>query len=461
MSTEREVLSLNPTNLGNGVFSPNNGLNQIIFELPKRPMVVNGKTLRISGKMTVKAGDGTASTNGTNFYGNTVNQANPPTGDFYIDGRIGVNSAIETLSIQNLEGATYSTIKTYNRLCSSILPLQNSILDYQNGGADIDIGGQAKDVTTALKCDAPFSFSIPILDGLIQGQPLNMWLLKGLRIVVTLASSNYVIHNNNWRYANSTSAKNDGGAYYELSDVLMTVDSEGLSAEAQEAVMDPKNQKGVLEYNTYTSFYNVIQSSDHNVTMNINTGRTLGVIGNVIPSSWMNNYDFNSNMTVQPLYTSGGRYEYRIVVDEETYYKGGLRLPLDFVVESQESQEEGVASSLKNKIELNAITKEWSTDRFLKSLQTELSNPLSATSLARFDRSRPAITEEDKRNQWNLGVNYDWITENGSNFKGTPFGMRMKMKFSQGEELLPHSMFLFVKQKNTLIFENGLVTVQN
>jgi len=462
MSIDRTVMMINPTNLGNGVFGPNNGLNQIIFELPRKPVIGLGKTLRISGNFTLLNGADTASNNANMFYGNAAVPANPPALDFGMDGRTCVHSAIETMSIQNLEGATFSTVKTYNRLCSSILALKTSILDYQNGGVDIDSGGLGKDVSQGLKTDRQFSFSIPIYDGLLLGQPLNMYLLKGLRIVLTLASNNYVVHNNNWRNQASVSAKADGGAYYQISDVLLTMDTQPLPADAQKAVMSPQGQKGVLEYNTYSSFYNVLQSADHNLTMNINTGRTLGIVGNLIPSQWVNNYDFNSQQTVQPLYVTGGRFQYRIQVDEETYYKGGLRLPLDFVVESETSSAEGVASSMKNKTELNAVTNEWSADRFVKSLATELSNPLDGATQSRWDRSaRPSLVDEDLRNQWNIGVGYDHITDNGSNFKNNPFAMRLRLTASTGEQILPHSMFLFVKQKNTIIFQNGMVNVIN
>ena len=37
------------------------------------------------------------------------------------------------------------------------------------------------------------------------------------------------------------------------------------------------------------------------------------------------------------------------------FTKGGLRIPLDFEVQSEDTQAEGVADSLKNKVELNAI----------------------------------------------------------------------------------------------------------
>ena len=455
----REVLIINPTNLSDGKFSDRNGLNQIIFEIPRASKVLNGKSLRISGTMTLKNGSDEAPLNGTNFYGNVTTQADPPVRDFFIDGRAGLHSACETISIMNLEGATYSTVKNYNRLTSSILPLANSVYDYQNG-EDLASGGMGKDSLTARKCDQPFDFCIPIYEGLLQGQPLDLMLVKGLKIVITLASSNFVIHNNYWRNQDSASALASGGAFYELSDVLLTAETEVPPADAQEAMMN--NRNGIFEYETYTNMYNVLQSTDHSVSLNINTSRTLGVIGNMVPSEWINNYRYNSSQCLQPLAENGNAIlDNRIVVDLATYTRGSLRQPLDFEVKSEIPQEEGVADSGKNWEELNILTREWIVSSLLKSLQTELSNPLSNTQEARYSRNRQAIVDEDKRQQYNIGVGMDWITENGMNFKGVPYGTRIKLKFTNNEDLEPHSIFFFVKHKNTIEFNDGMVNVLN
>ena len=457
MTTRREFIQVNPTNLGDGVFSDRNGLNQIIFEIPQIPKIMNGKSLRVSGTFTtINGDDATLPANYNQFF------SNAPANDFYIDGRTGVQSAIETLSIQNLEGATYSTIKSYNRLCSSLMPLNESINSYLNGGCDIIYGGLGKDVSTARKCDNDFDFAIPLLDGFLMGQPIDLQLVKGLRIVITLAPSNFVINNNKWRNNASGSGLTGGGAFYKLSNVKCSFEAEVPDAEGQDAMM--KNRNAVMEYNTYSSFYNVLQSTDHNISLNINTGRTLAVIGNLVPSEWVNNYNYSSLKTIQPLSLDNTLVlKNRMIVDEMTFTKGGMRKPLDFEVDSDETQTEGIADSFKNKIELNAIRNEWSAANFVKSLRTELSNPLAngVANQAKFDRSRYEIAEEDKVQQYNIGVNYDHITENGVNFKGTPLGLRIQTTLPAGQAIKPHSLFLYVKHKNTIMFRDGGVSVMN
>jgi hypothetical protein len=456
MTTKREFIQVNPTNLGNGVFSDRNGLNQIIFEIPQVSKFMKGNTLKVSGTFKIVNGDNvTQPTNYNQFF----QVAPAPTNDFYIDGRTGVQSCIETLSIQNLSGATYSTIKSYNRLCASLMPLNESIRSYLNGGVDSIYGGLSKDVSTAKKCDEAFDFAIPLLDGFLMGELIDLQMVKGLRIVITLAPSNYVINNNFWRNSASASGISNGGAFYQLSDIKCSFEASVPDAEGQAAMI--KNTNAVMEYNTFSSFYNVIQSTDHNISLNINTGRTLSVIGNIIPSEWVNNYTYGSSKTLQPLSLDGAVLRNRMIVDEMTFTKGGMRKPLDFEIESDTTQRDGIADSFKNWIELNAIRKEWSAGNFEKSLKTELSNPLSNTEPARFDRSRYSICEEDKIQQYNIGVNYDHITENGVNFKGTPLGIRIQTTLPTGQSMKPHSLFLFVKHKNTIVFKDGGVSVFN
>ena len=460
MTTTREVIFTNPTNLGNGVFSDRQGLNQIIFEIPKMPKIMNGKSLRVSGKFAVKQGNGTSPSNTTKFFHIDTSPTNQDSGDIYIDGRTGVSSVIENLTIQNLQGATYSTIKQYNRLCSSLLPLNEAFASYINGGVDTLYGGLEKDVSTAKKCDRPFDFALPLLDGFLQGQPIDLNLVQGLRIVITLAPSNFVVHNNYWRNVNSDSGANNGGAYYQLSNVLCYFEAETPDEDGKQAMME--NMNGVLEYNTYSSFYNVIQSNDHNISLNINTGRTIATIGNLIPSEWLNNYKYNSSQTLQLLsYDNANVLKNRVEMDEMTFTKGGLRVPLDFEIVSEGTQEEGIADSFKNWEEINTIRNGWNVANIVKSLRTELSNPLSDTQEARFSRERYSIVEEDDRQQYNIGVNYDHITENGIDFKGSNLGVRIQSTLPVGQQLQPHSLFLFILHKNTIVFQNGMVNVFN
>ena len=42
MSSRRRLVQINPTNQGNGVFSFRGGVNQLVFDIPMTPAILNG-----------------------------------------------------------------------------------------------------------------------------------------------------------------------------------------------------------------------------------------------------------------------------------------------------------------------------------------------------------------------------------------------------------------------------------
>tara|TARA_Y100001963_G_scaffold132675_1_gene191475 strand:- start:5946 stop:7289 length:1344 start_codon:yes stop_codon:yes gene_type:complete len=447
MNTTRELVQIQPTNLGTGKFSFKGGVPQIVFDIPMMPKIMNGKSLRIQG--TFSCFTGLAAPNNV-----PDNQNEAATRRVWIDSRTGVSSCIDFLSIQNQEGATYEMIKNYNRLCASLLPLNDSFNDFIGGGIDIIDGATSKNKQMAKMCDKPFDFALPLRAGFLQGSPIDLQLVKGLRITIQLAADNFVMRNN--YYNDTADTSGDSGAYYELSDVMLTFEAQVPDAEGQEAMV--KNMNGVWNYNAYTSFYSVVQSSDHNAIMNVNTSRTIGTIMNMTPSKFLNSHKYNSQLATQFRASNGAAppvLSRQVNMNDLTFTKGGLRIPLDFEVSSEDTQRQQVADSQKNYVELNAIRKIWSLSNELKGLRTELSLPNAAGGAPKF---RTSMNDNDAIQVYNIGVSYDHITENGLNFKGNPLGIRIQSDLTAGT---PHSLFVFVKHKNTIVFKDGQVSVLN
>jgi len=449
MTTKRELLQFVPVNIGaENKFSPDrNGLQQVVFQIPKLPRIMMGKTLRVNGSFNVKDTGNSAPNNGTNFF-----EAAPGSSVFWIDGRIGVSSCIDNLSIQNLKGATYSNVKNYNRLCSSLVPLNQSFMNYI-GSVD-DEYAPGKQITMAKRCDREFDFSIPLLDGFLQSDPIDMDLVEGLVITLTLAPSNFVIQNNKWL---NSAATPPNGAYYEWSDIVLSVETEIPDAKGQEALA--MNKTGMMQYKTYSNFYSVIVSNQQNLSYLFNTRNTTALIGNIVPSTWLNNYSYFSSATPQLLYENANNVlNNNIQVDSYTYQKSGVRTPYDFEIVSENTQKQGTADSVKNMTELNSVRDVWDLYNFEKSLKTELCNPLSDTKKNKFDRNRYSIVEEDLENQYNIGVSYDKFS-NGVDFRGETFGLRIQSTLPSSAQFQPHSLFLFVEHENTIVFKDGMVQV--
>tara|TARA_R110000824_G_scaffold6732_2_gene31092 strand:+ start:2638 stop:4020 length:1383 start_codon:yes stop_codon:yes gene_type:complete len=460
MSSRRQLVQINPTNQATA-YSFRGGTNTLIFDIPMTPAILNGKSVSINGTFNTFTGVGDARPTNRSSPDGIIIAGQPGAGgattqDVFIDPRTGVNSCIDFLTIQSLEGSTYEQIKNYNRMCASILPLQEGIKSYLNGGVNLTYGAVGKTQQQGRMCDTKINFSLPLLAGFLQGNPIDLQLVRGLRITITLASDLFVCGNNFWKNGIADGGTTDSGAFFNLTDVNMSYELEVPDSAGQQAMV--ANTSGSWDYNAYSSFYQVIQSTDMNAVMNVNTSRTIGTIMNYIPSQFLNNYNYNSNWATKLLTPdAGGRLTKQLDLEELTFTKGGLRIPLDFEVRTLEEEKEGVATSQKNFEELNAIRNVWAMSSFMKDLRTELS--LNGTAgVARF---KDSMTENDALSVNNIGVKYDGITGNGLNFKGTPLGLRLQSSPPVGTPLDPHSLFAYVYHKNTIMFQNGQVSVMN
>ena len=284
------------------------------------PAILNGKSVSINGVFNTFTGVGDARPTNRSSPDGVIIAGQPGAGgatsqDVLIDPRTGVNSCIDFLTIQSLEGSTYEQIKNYNRMCASILPLQEGIKSYLNGGVNMTYGAVGKTQQQGRMCDTKINFSLPLLAGFLQGNPIDLQLVRGLRITITLASDLFVCGNNFWKNGLADGGTADSGAFFSLTDVNMSYELEVPDAAGQQAMV--ANQSGSWDYNAYSSFYQVIQSTDMNAVMNVNTSRTIGTIMNYIPSQFLNNYSYNSNWATKLLTPdAGGRLTQQLDLEE-------------------------------------------------------------------------------------------------------------------------------------------------
>ncbi len=201
------------SNVGNGVFSFKNGTPQIEFDIPQMTKFCKGESVRVSGYCEVKMGNGNSPDNvdGTNYS--------------RLDSRTGVTSCVDMVSIGNQAGQTYELVKHYNRLCASLMPLNTSLSEYLSGGSNLVFGSNGKESNEGRLNQNKFSFSMPLLCGILQGgEPIDLHMTRGLHIVLNLAPDNYAIYDDQINGGNDD-AQAGGGAYYELSDLTLTFDS--------------------------------------------------------------------------------------------------------------------------------------------------------------------------------------------------------------------------------------------
>tara|TARA_R110000765_G_scaffold142664_1_gene243888 strand:+ start:1060 stop:2388 length:1329 start_codon:yes stop_codon:yes gene_type:complete len=440
MNRTKELIQIKPTNNGTGSYSFSGGSPQIEFNISKMPKYCVGSSLRINGRINVYLADGTTRP----INDNEADQVNVA----FLDPRTGMSSVIDFISIANQEGQTYEMIKNYNKLCASLQQKHTSLSDYIEGGQNISYGANGKNNQQGLMNMKENTFSLKLLCGFLNSGLIDLNLVGGLHIVLQLAPDNFVLNNLFW----TDNASVNTGMKYVLSDLELTFDAINPTTDEKTAML--ANTKGEWEYNSFSNFYNVLASSDHTTTLNINTARTLGITCNMLPSKFLNNYSYNSQMCLQPLAVNGvGTLRVRVPVNEITFTRGGLREPLDFEVISRTSQDEQTADAQREYVASNSINKIWKTTRFIKDLRTQLSLDRTATQAGRYATT---VGGNDGIQAYHFGVSYDHITENGVSFKGVPLGLRIQSDLISNE---PHSIFLFVKHKNTIVIDNDMVRI--
>ena len=429
----KEVVEIKPTNAGNGTFSFSGGSPLVEFQIPQQPRFLLGKTLRINGRITVKRTGGAAIDNAT------------PASVCRLDSRTGISSILDMVSVGNNYGQTFELVKHYNRLCSSILPLNTGIHEYLNGGANISYGANAKKLQQGLQINEPQEFSMPLLVGILQGRPLDLNMSLGCKIQLNLAPDNFVLFDDSLEGGNNTAA----GATYSLDNLSLTFDSLVPQGAGVAGMMS--NTKGAWEYNSFSSFYNVIQSTDHTATFNLNLSRVQGIIMNLVPSSWLNTTTRNSNKATHILNKGTGTTLETVEkgIDELVFYKGGMRFPLDFELSEASSVKQNTPSATLLRTSLNGLNNVWSMDNFLQSPRTDSLNT---------DKFTTSTQLNDRSSVNTIGISYDHITDNGVDFKRDNWSFRIK---SPVEAQTPMSAFIFVKHKNMIVFNNGQVNVQN
>ncbi len=442
MIRTKELIQIKPTNNGTGSYSFSGGSPQIEFNISKMPKYCVGSSLRINGRINVFQADGTTRPVNDDIT-DIANVA-------FLDPRTGMSSVIDFISIANQDGQTYEMIKNYNRLCASIQQKHTSLSDYIEGGQNISYGANGKNNQQGKMNMKENTFSLKLLCGFLNSGLIDLNLVSGLHIVIQLAPDNFVLNNLHW----TENASVNTGMKYELTDLELTFDAVNPTTDEKTAMLS--NTKGEWEYNSFSNFYNVLASSDHTTTLNINTARTLGITCNMIPSRFLNNYYYNSQMALQTLAVNNvGTLRVRVPVNEITFTRGGLREPLDFEVISRTSQDEQTADAQREYVASNSINKIWKTTRFIKDLRTQLSLDRTATEAGRYQTT---VGGNDAIQAYHFGVSYDHITENGVSFKGVPLGLRIQSDLISNE---PHSIFLFVKHKNTIMIDEGMVRIMS
>ena len=258
------------------VYSFKNGNPTVNFEIAPDPTrMVDVNSLRLNFVLNVL--DDTTTRNAQNpCRVNNQDTAATGTRTAKIDDRVGVNSVIDVLRLSNFKNEVIEEIRNYSRLLASSMPSLTSFAAYKNWNSTKNLAFARSD-TQGVAVNGPLACSVPLRAGILNsGSPISTNDLDGLKLSLQLAPDNFVL------YGAEASA-----CHYELSKVSLTYNWIVLSAP------DPISSE-TLQYPSYSSFINILQSSDDQQSLMMNLSSVRAAFTNFVKTSNLNNFASNS-----------------------------------------------------------------------------------------------------------------------------------------------------------------------
>ena len=313
-------LDINPANvLSNGKISYVKGNPIIQFIIGASDRYLIGSTVRLAGQFQT-------------FTNATQDTAIPTASQVQMSNKLGVYSIIDQVVIKSQKThQTIEQIRHYNRFLATYIPyttskqdsmghLQETALMIPNYETQrLSVVGQSLTDTN--------SFCINLPCGLFNGQnpiPLSSNSLGGLIVEIHLAPDSNVLYS-----STNASASTINTCNYQLSDVRLV-------AEAIEPA--PGADFGqAFEYNSISSYYSTLNSTNAVLNFNLGLSRVLGVFCNMLPAEYINNYGADG-MACLPLMnkvsasttTANGVARLNQVV----FTKSGVRHPLLYNIDT-------------------------------------------------------------------------------------------------------------------------------
>ena len=436
-------LEIVPSNItSDGKLSFKNGQPVIQFIIGEQQRYLLGQSVRLVGNFSVYS-DSTPSLGSANA-------------NLNMDGRTSLYSTIDQLVIKSQStNQTIEHIRNYNRFMSSYL---NATNDLGDGLSHLNETNNQVLNYNAMKnavVDNPTNignantFSLPLPCGLLNGSgpiPLAQgWGLGGLIIEVHLSPDSNVLYN----YLDATDGTAISDSYYEYKHMYLSCEVNTPSPQDLAKVQSQGQKGNTFEYNSISSYYTTINSTNAIINFSLGLSRVLGVFCNFITASHINNRGWNGMTTWYPT-NSDGSVSY---VNQLVFTRGGERLPLDYNIDTLQERDPNNkfpdAQILRNYV--NAIH---SFPKNKRNLLNPENNMLKDDAV----NGNGFQTLIDGGSGFGVGVAFDSISNQGLDFSSTNFGINMDLNLTSDN---PQAVFMFAHSKTTLVFNGQGIQVIN
>ncbi len=439
-----EIVASNTTSTG--TLSYKNGQPVISFIIGEQDRFLLGNSVRLTGNFAVLSDDGVLGANNARLF---------------MDGRTSVYSTIDQLVIKSQKtNQTIEHIRNYNRFMASYLSTTSdkgdamshlnqsactipspNMIKYGNAGPGT---GGIVDNEVNLG-SAPNSFCLDLPCGLLSGTgpiPLSGdWGVGGLLVEVHLAPDSNVF------FDEQSAAANIANAFYEFKNVTLTCEVQRPTPEQTSSLSKRGSSGGTFEYNSISSYYTTINSTNAIINFSLGLSRVLGVFCNFIGANQINNRAFNGMTTWYPINSTNTVAK----INQLVFTRGGERMPLEYNIDTVQRSQPG-----------NLFPDEQITRNYINSIQSFFKN--TRNSITPQNMRMTDGTAQAVRNQFvnggcafGIGVAFDTISNQGIDFRTTPFGINMELDLTTDN---PNAVYMFVHSKQTLVFnQNGIQVV--
>ncbi len=448
-----EKVQISPNNQpSNNTYSFKGGNPIITIQIASTNKLLKASSVRLNGKLKVKQADGNTPNN-QNAKGTGVKEVK-------LNDKVGVSGIIQNIVLSSEQtGQTLESIRQYGRLVASLVPSLNSQETFMNEHA-ISALAMGIDAPSSLLVNNQTSFSIPLYAGMLQSGvsiPLGTNGVRGLNIQIELAADQMAL--------TGADASTGLGASYEISDVTLTADLLVPDAAGQQALSVAGS--GAFSYNSFNSLYSVINSSDSTQQYNLANSNVLSVIHNFLPVPHANNYandSFATDMLQNKI--AGGAYGEKVVLDKVSFTRGGVKLALDYELDSKTASEE-------DRPETGVMVNFLNAFRPLYNLFSMTNNNqgigYGGNQLAVYSREPQKLTAVDKgKRNFGVGVACDNISRVGISFRGQNYATRIQSSLNTQTaqntnpiDVSPNAIYTYVLARNTLQYSPQGIMVVN
>ena len=462
MDSRNHNIQIYPTNtLANGKVSFKNGNPVLRFEIGERDQYLLAHTIRLVGKFSVYKDAART----------VMTDANA---SCRMPENLGVYSCIDSLTFGTMRTKqTLEYIKSYSRFVASYLDCvvsKEDAMTYLNNQALIMPNyrtQQAAVVMSPYNADTGTknSFSIPLISGIANGGnpiPLSSsWGTGGLEITINLMPDTNVLFSG---LLNSDSSAFTNG-FYELSDVSLV--AECTQPAAQELQALSSQPASTFEFNTISSFYQTINSTNATLNLNLGQSHVLSVFGTFVPVNYINTLSENGQATLYPLNKVSDNSASSVpkaVIEQLVWTRAGSRFPYHYNQDIQQ-RDDATNETPDPQIIRNYIN---AVGSFAKGTKTQISTANNYVVDNIDCNPQPSVNGRPSASgvlykhiplggmTAGIGINYDSVSGNGVDFSQVPFGLQMQVGLTTDH---PNALYLYVHCRNTMIASGGSIQI--